>query len=102
MEIEDKYLSSANCKDNDIIIILDAGTKETIENKFKPGQKKDIYNFTIEKDGKQFIFSPNNTTLKQFVMAWGKSTEKWIGHKFQVKLALMTSGKSAIMANLID
>lgn len=102
MEIEDKYLSSTNCKDGDIIEFLDAGIKETVDNKFKPGQKKDIYNFQVRVNGKEYIYSPNATTLKNLIKAYGKTTEKWVGKKIQVQLALTTSGAKAIMPTIID
>ena len=102
MEIEDKYLNGSNAVEGDIAIILDSGVKIEMDDKFKPGTKKDVYNFSVEVNGKRFIYSPNNTTLKQFVHNWGKSTEKWIGKKFQIKLALTTTGSKAIMPTILD
>jgi hypothetical protein len=102
MEIEDKYLNASNCKDGDIIILLDAGVKETIENRFKPGTKKDVYNFNVEVNGKRYIYSPNSTTLKNLIKSFGKTTEKWVGKKLQVQLALTTSGNKAIMPAILD
>ena len=99
MEIEindSKYLSASSTQTGDIVTIADEGIEAEI--KQKDGTMKKVYNFKVVCNDKEYIYTPTIKTLKLFVMAWGKSSQAWIGKKFQVKhVTIEVAGKEMVV-----
>lgn len=73
------FLNYDGTEDNDIVTILDEGKVE-----YNETLKKDMFNISVEHNGKKKIFSPSNKTGRMLQDAFGKDTKSWIGKQFQV------------------
>lgn len=83
MEIQDRFLSVDNCENGDIITFVDAGVKA----KIKMGEKeREVINFTVDNGRYELTYTPGATAIKEFMKAWGRETNNWVGKKFNVKI----------------
>lgn len=73
------YLNFDSTNDGEICVILDEGKVE-----YNDTLKKELFNITVEKNGKSVIYSPNNTAGRALQQAFGKDTKTWIGQKFTI------------------
>ena len=77
------FLKADNTVEGQNVEILDSGTEKEFEN--KDGTKKTVYNFRVLTDkDEELFYTPNNTTLKAFVKAWGADSMAWINQRFKV------------------
>jgi hypothetical protein len=73
------FVSFDSTQDGDIAEILDEGKVE-----YNETLKKDMFNLKVSLNGKQKIYSPNNTSGRALQDAFGKESKDWIGKKFQI------------------
>ena len=75
-----KYLKCEMVTDGDMMIFKDAGT--VVSKTFKQDGEdvtKDMLEITVDFKGEEKIYSPNTTSMRLLVAAWGPDTETWIG-----------------------
>ncbi len=86
IKIETKYLMiDQDIKNEDLITFLDEGKE--VPYSFNPEIKK--IEFLVETpDGLKKFVSPNNTSKKYLIKAWGDETKDWIGKKAIVSLIM--------------
>lgn len=73
------FLNYDGTQDGDIITILDEG-----KNEYSDVLKKDLFNITVEHNGKKKIYSPTNKVGRNLQEAFGKDTKSWIGKQCQI------------------
>lgn len=75
-----KFLKTEMVTDGDLILFKDAGN--VVNKIFKQDGEdvaKDLLEITVEFRGETKIYSPNTTSMRLLVAAWGHDTETWIG-----------------------
>lgn len=88
LDLSGDYLNFESSKDGDICVIV-TEAKPT----FNETLKKEIVDMKVEKDGKQYTYSPNLSAQRSLTDAFGKDTKEWIGKTFEI---LHVQGKMAI------
>lgn len=78
------FLNAENCKDGDIVVIIDEGSFEAKTD--KDGRPFKVLNMKVETNGRKVTYSPNSDAQKVFKKAFGADTKKWVGCKFQIKI----------------
>lgn len=73
------FLNYDGTQDGDIITILDEGKVE-----YNESLKKELFNIGVEHNGKNKIYSPNNTAGRLLQEAFGMDTKEWIGKQFKI------------------
>ena len=73
------FLNFDSTKDGDIIEIIAEGTFEHNDT-----LKKKIYNIKVKHNGKEKIYSPNNTAGRALQVSFGDDDKSWIGKKFSI------------------
>ena len=86
IKIESKYLiTDQDVKNEDLITFLNEGKE--VPSTFNPEIKKIEFLVETPKGEKKYV-SPNNTTMKYLIKAWGDETKNWIGKKAVVSLIM--------------
>jgi hypothetical protein len=88
LDLSGDYLNFESSKDGDMCVIV-TEAKPT----FNETLKKEIVDMKVEKDGKQYTYSPNLSAQRSFTDAFGKDTKEWIGKTFEI---LHVQGKMAV------
>jgi hypothetical protein len=73
------FLNYESTEDGEIVTILNEGKVE-----YNETLKKELFNISVEHNGKTKIYSPNNTAGKVFQETFGKDTKEWVGKQFEV------------------
>ena len=53
------------------------------------GKKKEVNNFQVRINNKEYTYTPGFKALKALVAMFGDETKEWVGKKFQIKLVTM-------------
>ncbi len=75
------YLKPNSFEPGAIFKFVDAGK---IRTKDETGFETDVFEITIKKGDKEFVWTMNRTSQKNVASAHGKDTEKWIGKKVKL------------------
>jgi len=75
------FLSSENCKVDDIGTIIDEGT---LNERSKNGKTWQQLTVTVEVNQKQYSHSFRSSEGKRFQELYGTDTKKWIGKQFKI------------------
>ena len=77
-----KFLSTKNCKNNDVITILDEGvTGFSDKFKYPDGNPKKRYDFKVSLDNVEYVHSMNKYSRDNLAIAWGTDTAEWVGKR---------------------
>jgi len=98
-----KWLAAKNCKDGDIITILDEGEwRDSAKFTYDDGSPVRQLTFKVNHSGedKQLNFiKPSRVAM---IAAFGDDTAAWIGKKAIIQLALNTQGGKSIMLSPVE
>jgi hypothetical protein len=73
------FLNYDSTNDGDIVTILDEGKTE-----YNETLKKEMFNLSVDLNGKKKIYSPNNTAGRALQEAFGKDSKNWINKQFTI------------------
>lgn len=77
------FMSFDTTKDNDIAVILNAGTMVTMKDKFTK-EDKEVMNIDVEINGTKYIWSPWDKDGRALQETYGFESMNWIGKKLQI------------------
>ena len=95
---DSKFLKAEMVTDGDMILFKDAGT--VVPRTFKQDGEdvtKDMLEISVEFRGQTKIYSPNTTSMRLLVAAWGHDTETWPGKSARLFI-VPTAKKDMLLA----
>ena len=94
-----KYMKVEMVTDGDMMMFKDAGV--VVSKTFKQDGEdvaKEMLEITVDFKGESKIYSPNTTSMRLLVAAWGPDTELWIGKSARLFVVPTNKQKDMLLA----